>query len=56
MQRRHQKVIEEAPAPDLPPKLRDRIGDARRCLPQDRLPWPGTFEFLYEEGEFFLSR
>ena len=39
LQRRHQKVIEEAPAPDLPAKLRDKIGE--RCVEacrQDRLP------------------
>jgi len=55
MQRRHQKVIEEAPAPDLPPKLRDRIGE--RCADACRkigYRGAGTFEFLYEEGEFFF--
>ena len=55
MQRRHQKVIEEAPAPDLPAKLRDRIGE--RCAEACRkigYRGAGTFEFLYEEGEFFF--
>jgi len=55
MQRRHQKVIEEAPAPDLPPKLRDRIGE--RCADACRkigYRGAGTFEFLYDEGEFFF--
>ena len=55
MQRRHQKVIEEAPAPDLLPKLRDRIGE--RCADACRkigYRGAGTFEFLYEEGEFFF--
>ena len=55
MQRRHQKVIEEAPAPDLLPKVRDRIGE--RCADACRkigYRGAGTFEFLYEEGEFFF--
>ena len=55
MQRRHQKVIEEAPAPDLLPKLRDRIGE--RCADACRkigYRGAGTFEFLYDEGEFFF--
>ena len=53
LQRRHQKVMEEAPAPDLPPKLRDRIGE--RCVDAcKRINYrgAGTFEFLYENGEF----
>jgi len=55
MQRRHQKVIEEAPAPDLPAKLRDRIGE--RCADACRkigYRGAGTFEFLYQDGEFFF--
>src|SRR4030095_10684884 len=55
MQRRHQKVIEEAPAPDLLPKQRERIGE--RCADACRkisYRGAGTFEFLYEEGEFFF--
>ncbi|HEX2200242.1 MAG TPA: acetyl-CoA carboxylase biotin carboxylase subunit [Burkholderiales bacterium] len=55
LQRRHQKVIEEAPAPDLPPKLRDKIGE--RCVDACRriaYRGAGTFEFLYEDGEFFF--
>jgi acetyl-CoA carboxylase biotin carboxylase subunit len=55
MQRRHQKVIEEAPAPDLPAKLRDRIGE--RCAEACRkigYRGAGTFEFLYQGGEFFF--
>jgi len=55
MQRRHQKVLEEAPAPDLPAKLRDKIGE--RCVDAcKRIGYrgAGTFEFLYEEGEFFF--
>ena len=55
LQRRHQKVMEEAPAPDLPAKLRDKIGE--RCVEACRrigYRGAGTFEFLYEEGEFFF--
>src|SRR5437868_12784484 len=55
LQRRHQKVIEEAPAPDLPTKLRDKIGE--RCVDACKkigYRGAGTFEFLYEEGEFFF--
>jgi len=55
MQRRHQKVLEEAPAPDLPPKLRERIGE--RCVDACRkigYRGAGTFEFLFEDGEFFF--
>ncbi|MDD5403904.1 MAG: acetyl-CoA carboxylase biotin carboxylase subunit [Sulfuricella sp.] len=55
MQRRHQKVVEEAPAPGLDPKLRDKIGE--RCAEACRkigYRGAGTFEFLYENGEFFF--
>jgi acetyl-CoA carboxylase biotin carboxylase subunit len=55
MQRRHQKVIEEAPAPDLTAKQRERIGE--RCADACRkigYRGAGTFEFLYENGEFFF--
>jgi acetyl-CoA carboxylase biotin carboxylase subunit len=48
LQRRHQKVMEEAPAPDLPAKLRERIGE--RCVEACRkigYRGAGTFEFLY---------
>jgi len=55
MQRRHQKIIEEAPAPLLNAKLRDRIGE--RCAEACRkigYRGAGTFEFLYEKGEFYF--
>jgi len=55
MQRRHQKIIEEAPAPGIPRKLIERIGD--RCADACRkigYRGVGTFEFLYENGEFFF--
>lgn len=55
MQRRHQKVIEEAPSPLLATKLRDKIGE--RCAEACRkinYHGVGTFEFLYENGEFFF--
>ncbi len=55
MQRRHQKVIEEAPAPDIPRRLIDRIGD--RCADACKkigYRGAGTFEFLYENGEFYF--
>jgi acetyl-CoA carboxylase biotin carboxylase subunit len=55
LQRRHQKVLEESPAPELPTKLRDRI--AERCVDACRrigYRGAGTFEFLYEDGEFYF--
>jgi acetyl-CoA carboxylase biotin carboxylase subunit len=55
MQRRHQKIIEEAPAPGIPRRLIDRIGD--RCAEACRkigYKGVGTFEFLYENGEFYF--
>lgn len=55
MQRRHQKVIEEAPAPGIARRLIERIGE--RCAEACRkmgYRGAGTFEFLYEDGEFFF--
>ncbi len=55
MQRRHQKIIEEAPAPLIPMKERVRIGE--RCAEACRkigYRGAGTFEFLYERGEFYF--
>src|SRR3954463_8488412 len=54
LQRRHPKVMEESPAPDLPPKVREKIGGG--CVaPCRKIGYrgAGTFEFLYEDGEFF---
>ena len=55
MQRRHQKVIEEAPAPGIPRKLIEKIGE--RCVAAVKkmsYRGAGTFEFLYEDGEFYF--
>ncbi|MCQ9328069.1 acetyl-CoA carboxylase biotin carboxylase subunit [Pelistega suis] len=55
MQRRHQKVIEEAPAPGIDRKLVNFIGErcAQACR-QMKYRGAGTFEFLYENGEFYF--
>ena len=55
MQRRHQKIIEEAPAPGIARKLIERIG--ARCADACKkigYRGAGTFEFLYEDGEFYF--
>lgn len=55
LQRRHQKVLEEAPAPDLPEQARMKI--LKACVNACKLMkyrGAGTFEFLYEDGEFFF--
>ena len=55
MQRRHQKVVEESPAPGLAEKLRVKIGE--RCAEACRkigYRGAGTFEFLYQDGEFYF--
>lgn len=54
-QRRHQKVIEEAPAPGITPEQRHQIG--QRCVDAClaiNYRGAGTFEFLYENGEFYF--
>jgi acetyl-CoA carboxylase biotin carboxylase subunit len=55
MQRRHQKVVEEAPAPGITEKQRNEMG--QRCADacaQLKYRGAGTFEFLYENGEFYF--
>ena len=55
MQRRHQKVVEEAPAPGVSQEVRNEIGE--RCAEACRrigYRGAGTFEFLYENGEFYF--
>ena len=55
MQRRHQKIIEEAPAPGIARRVIEKIGD--RCAAACKkigYRGAGTFEFLYENGEFFF--
>ncbi len=55
MQRRHQKVLEEAPAPGITPEQREAIG--RRCVEaclEIGYTNAGTFEFLYQDGEFYF--
>jgi acetyl-CoA carboxylase biotin carboxylase subunit len=55
MQRRHQKVVEEAPAPGISAELRAKMGArvAKACLDIGYRS-AGTFEFLYENGEFYF--
>lgn len=55
LQRRHQKVMEEAPAPGISPRMRAKIGE--RCVEACRkigYRSAGTFEFLYEQDEFYF--
>jgi acetyl-CoA carboxylase biotin carboxylase subunit len=55
MQRRHQKVVEEAPAPGITEEMRKFIGErcTRACI-DINYRGAGTFEFLYENGEFYF--
>ncbi len=55
MQRRHQKVVEEAPAPGISTEVRQKIG--MRCVnacQEIGYRGAGTFEFLYQDGEFYF--
>src|SRR3990167_9243367 len=55
IQRRHQKIIEEAPAPGITSKQREEIGElcAKACRDIE-YRGVGTMEFLYEEGHFYF--
>jgi acetyl-CoA carboxylase biotin carboxylase subunit len=55
LQRRHQKVLEEAPAPGIPQDLRDQVAEAciKACI-EIGYRGAGTFEFLYEDGGFYF--
>lgn len=55
LQRRHQKVVEEAPAPNIPDDIREKVAMScvNACL-EIGYRGAGTFEFLYEDGQFFF--
>ncbi|MFT4782941.1 MAG: acetyl-CoA carboxylase biotin carboxylase subunit [Paracoccaceae bacterium] len=55
LQRRHQKVFEEAPGPSITPELRARIGKTcADAMARIEYSGAGTIEFLYEDGEFYF--
>ncbi|WP_416908301.1 MAG: acetyl-CoA carboxylase biotin carboxylase subunit [Polymorphobacter sp.] len=55
LQRRHQKVLEEAPSPALSAEERARMGEVvRQAIAKLKYRGAGTIEFLYENGEFFF--
>ncbi len=55
LQRRHQKVLEEAPSPALSPAERARMGEVvRQAISKLHYRGAGTIEFLWENGEFFF--
>jgi len=55
LQRRHQKVFEEAPGPSISPELRAQIGETcAKAVADLGYEGAGTIEFLYENGEFFF--
>jgi pyruvate carboxylase subunit A len=55
IQRRHQKLIEEAPSPALTPKLRQRMGEvAVKAARQIKYESAGTIEFIFSNGEFYF--
>ncbi|MBQ0755270.1 MAG: acetyl-CoA carboxylase biotin carboxylase subunit [Gammaproteobacteria bacterium] len=55
LQRRHQKVVEEAPAPNIPDDIREKVAMScvNACI-EIGYRGAGTFEFLYEDGQFFF--
>jgi acetyl-CoA carboxylase biotin carboxylase subunit len=55
LQRRHQKVLEEAPSPALSAEERERMGEiVRKAMADMGYRGAGTVEFLYEDGEFYF--
>jgi acetyl-CoA carboxylase biotin carboxylase subunit len=55
LQRRHQKVLEEAPSPVITPEERERMGEiVRKAMSDMCYRGAGTIEFLYENGEFYF--
>ena len=55
IQRRHQKVIEEAPSPIITPEQREEMGEVvRKAMADMGYRGAGTIEFLYENGEFYF--
>ncbi len=55
LQRRHQKVVEEAPAPHIPEKIRIRVAESCvKACEQMKYRGAGTFEFLYENEQFYF--
>ncbi|APZ51290.1 acetyl-CoA carboxylase biotin carboxylase subunit [Salipiger abyssi] len=55
LQRRHQKVFEEAPGPCITPEERKRIGETcAKAVADLKYSGAGTIEFLYEDGEFYF--
>jgi acetyl-CoA carboxylase biotin carboxylase subunit len=55
LQRRHQKVLEEAPSPVITPEERARMGEiVRKAMSDMAYRGAGTIEFLYENGEFYF--
>ena len=55
LQRRHQKVLEEAPSPALNPEQRSRIGElAAGAVRKLKYRGAGTMEFLFQDGEFYF--
>ncbi len=55
LQRRHQKVVEEAPAPHIPQQIRQEVAaSCVKACQQMKYRGAGTFEFLYEDGCFYF--